>query len=127
MHSPVFTIPVAPGTVPPLEVISRFGKHDYTLVSLLESRVKQIPDKEFIVFEGASLSYADVWREVQTAARALAARGVKKGDRVGIISTNHPATVFTFFALAHLGAIMPGASGMVKTGEFISPAWRRKS
>ena len=95
MNSPVFTIPVAPGTVPPLEVISRFDPHDYTLISLLESRVKLIPDKEFIVFEGASLSYADVWREVQTAARALAARGVKKGDRVGIISTNHPATVFT--------------------------------
>ena len=106
MNSPVFTIPVASGTVLPLEVISRFGKHDYTLVSLLESRVKKIPGKEFIVFEGQSLSYSQVWREVQTATRALVARGVKKGDRVGIISANHPATVFTIFALAHLGAIM---------------------
>ena len=106
MNSPAFTIPVAPGTILPLEVISRFGAHDYTLVSLLESRVKQLPDKEFIVFEGQSLTYAQVWREVRAATSALAARGVKPGDRVGIIATNHPVTVFTFFALAHLGAIM---------------------
>ena len=67
MNSPAFTIPVAPGTILPLEVISRFGAHDYTLISLLESRVKQLPDKEFIVFEGQSLTYAQVWREVRAA------------------------------------------------------------
>ncbi len=106
MNPLAFTIPLAPGTVAPLDVISRFGKHDYTLMSLLESRVRMLPDKEFIVFEGKSLSYAEVWREVLATAQALAARGVKKGDRIGVISPNHPMTVFTFFALGHLGAIM---------------------
>ena len=106
MNPLAFTIPIAPGTIAPLDVISRFGAHDYTLMSLLESRVRLIPDKEFIVFEGRSLSYAEVWREVLATAQALAARGVKKGDRIGVISPNHPMTVFTFFALAHLGAIM---------------------
>mgnify|MGYP002130391666 CR=1 FL=1 len=27
-------------------------------------------------------------------------------DRIGVMSPNHPVTVFTFFALTHLGAIM---------------------
>ena len=75
MNPLAFTIPLAPGTIAPLEVISRFGKHDYTLMSLLESRVRLIPDKEFIVFEGRSLSYAEVWREVLATAQALKVLG----------------------------------------------------
>ncbi|MBL8384208.1 MAG: AMP-binding protein [Burkholderiales bacterium] len=75
-------------------------------MSLLESRARAQPDKTFLVFEGGRTSYAQVLAGARAAARALAARGVRAGDRVGVISANHPATVFTFFALGHLGAIM---------------------
>ena len=49
MNPPAFTIPLAPGTIAPLDVISRFGAHEYTLLSLLESRVRLQPDKTFII------------------------------------------------------------------------------
>ena len=101
-----FTIPVASGTVPPLDVISRFAPHGYTLMALLESRARAQPDKELIVYGGASISYAQVLRETLATTHALAERGVGRGDRVGVISVNHPSTVYTFIALARLGAIM---------------------
>ncbi len=101
-----FTIPVAPGTVPPLDVISRFAPHGYTLMALLETRTRALPDKELIVYAGRSISYAEALRETLATAHALAARGVGRGDRVGVISVNHPTTVYTFIALARLGAIM---------------------
>ncbi len=100
------TIPVAPGTIAPLDVISRFAPHGYALSGLLETRAQQLPDKDLIVFEGASIRYVEVLRETLATARALAARGVRKGDRVGVISPNHPSMVYTFLALARLGAIM---------------------
>ena len=106
MTSSSITIPVAPGTIAPLDVIARFAPHGYSLTGLLETRAQQLPDKELIVFEGTSISYAEVLRETLATARALAARGVRKGDRVGVISPNHPSTVYTFLALARLGAIM---------------------
>ena len=106
MHPNAFTIPLEPGSIAPLDVISRFAKHDYTLMSFLQSRAQQIPDKEFIVFQGASLTYAQVLEKVLATAAVLSAKGVKAGDRIGVMSPNHPVTVFTFFALAHLGAIM---------------------
>ena len=106
MNPLAFTIPPDPGTLSPLQVISRFAPHDDTPMSLLETRARLLAHKELIVFQGRSYSYAEVLRETQATADALAARGVAAGDRVGVISANHPSTVFTFFAIAHLGAIM---------------------
>jgi len=105
-HPGAFTVPLEPGSIAPLEVISRFARHDYTLMSLLQTRARQIPDKEFIIFEGRSLTYAQVLTAVLDTAAVLSARGVRAGDRIGVMSPNHPVTVFAFFALAHLGAIM---------------------
>ena len=106
MNTQAFTIPPDPGSLTPLEVISRFAPHDDTLMSLLQTRAQALPHKELIVFQGRSYTYADVLREARASAHALAARGIGRGDRVGVISTNHPSTIFTLFALAHLGAIM---------------------
>ena len=104
-HS-AFTIPLAPGTVAPLEVISRFPPHGLSLFALLETRARTQPDKEALVYQNQSFSYADVLRETLATAQALAARGVGRGDRVGVMSVNHPSTVFSFIALARRGAIM---------------------
>jgi crotonobetaine/carnitine-CoA ligase len=90
----------------PLEVISRFPPHRGTLWSVLESRAHAAPERDFILFEGRSSSYGAVMEEARAAAAMFAARGVASGDRIGVMSLNHPSTVATFFALARLGAIM---------------------
>ncbi|MCG6874093.1 MAG: AMP-binding protein [Betaproteobacteria bacterium] len=90
----------------PIEVISSYPAHIGTLSSMLASRATAAPDREFIVFQGESRSYLDVAHDVERAAALFAARGVQPGDRVGLMSLNHPSTVITFFALARLGAVM---------------------
>jgi crotonobetaine/carnitine-CoA ligase len=90
----------------PIDVISRYSKHGHTLGSVLASRAAAAPEREFVVFEGAALAYREVAHRVERAAAMYAARGVKPGDRVGVMSLNHPSTVLTLYALARLGAIM---------------------
>ncbi len=90
----------------PIEVISSYPPHDGSLGSILASRAVAAPDREFVVFEGESLTYLDVEHAVGRAAALFAAHGVRAGDRVGLMSLNHPSSVITFFALARLGAVM---------------------
>jgi crotonobetaine/carnitine-CoA ligase len=90
----------------PIDVISGYPPHRGSLGSVLASRAAAAPEREFLVFEGRPLTYGDALREVDRAATMYAARGVKPGDRVGVMSQNHPSTVVTWFALARLGAIM---------------------
>src|SRR5208283_1533960 len=51
-------------------------------------------------------SYAQLRDEVERAARGLLALGIKKGDRIGIWSTNCAQWVVTQFATAKIGAIL---------------------
>jgi crotonobetaine/carnitine-CoA ligase len=90
----------------PIDVISSYPRHAGSLGSILASRAAAAPEREFLVFEGRSLSYRDAVREVERAAALYAGRGVRPGDRIGVMSQNHPSTVITLLALARLGAIM---------------------
>src|SRR5262245_17682867 len=59
-------------------------------------------------FGDARLTYSQTLARVHEAMALLAAKGVKPGDRVAVMSHNHPATVILFVALASLGAVMVG-------------------
>ncbi len=90
----------------PLEVLRLYSPHASTLASLLDSRASAAPDRECLVFEQQAITYAGLREQVGRAVRMLAQRGVNAGDRVGVMSTNHPSTVVTLLALAHIGAVM---------------------
>lgn len=90
----------------PQDVVARYPAHDYSLSSLLESRISVVPDKPFLVFEEQSWTYAEFGQAVNRAAAWLQARGIDTGDRLGVFSHNHPSTVILLFALARIGAIM---------------------
>ncbi len=90
----------------PLEVLKLFPPHGGTLASMLRSRAAVAGEREFVVYQGRSFSYAQVLEEAGRAAAVLAGKGVKQGDRVGVMSLNHPSSVFALFALAGLGAVM---------------------
>jgi len=90
----------------PLEVISAYPPHDGTLAGLLASRIAAAPEREFLVFGARRWTYAQFGAAVERAAALFHARGVRPGDRIGIVSANHPTTVMALFALARLGAIM---------------------
>ena len=65
------------------------------------------PDKAALRYAGQSLSYAAFWQRIVAAAAALKSRlGVGRGDRVAILSANHPDYLVLLYACARLGALL---------------------
>ncbi len=60
---------------------------------------------EAIVAGEERLSFADVDRWSEQLAHALAGRGIRKGDRVGIAMRNCPAWVVSYMAIAKAGGV----------------------
>ncbi len=62
-------------------------------------------------------TYAQLWDQVSLAARGLLARGVAKGDRVGIWAPNRFEWVVVQFATARIGAILVNINPAYRTSE----------
>ena len=90
----------------PLEVLRLFPDHDYTLFDVLRSRSAGAGERPFVLFNGRQWSYPQFMRDALAMARVLAARGVSKGDRVGVIARNDIGHLLLLFACARIGAIM---------------------
>jgi fatty-acyl-CoA synthase len=67
--------------------------------------------------QGYRATYGVLWEQVGLAARGLLARGVQKGDRVGIWSPNRFEWVATQYATARIGAILVTINPAYKTAE----------
>ncbi|MCP3441359.1 class I adenylate-forming enzyme family protein [Bradyrhizobium sp. CCGUVB14] len=77
------------------------------LCSLIERNAAFAPNKPAIHFEGETLSYADLNRRIDRAARAMKNElGVNRGDRVALLSLNRPDYLVLLYACARLGAIL---------------------
>jgi long-chain acyl-CoA synthetase len=63
-------------------------------------------DKEFLVYEDERYTYEDTWRQACRLAHALVNDfGVKKGDHVAIAMRNYPEWIFSYVAIASIGAV----------------------
>jgi len=90
----------------PLEVLELYPEHDYTLCAAFDSRIAAAGDRPFVVFKGKAWSRTEFKQAVLAAARVLTARGIRKGDRVGVIARNDVGHLLLLFACARIGAIM---------------------
>lgn len=75
------------------------------------------PDAEALTFAGRAWTYRALDTEVGRWVAALQARGIRAGDRVALLSTNHPACVFLFFALGRLGALLAPLNARLTPAE----------
>lgn len=73
---------------------------------LLQIPANALPDKAAIYYEGENISFYDFRNLIMRMANALAAMGVKKGDRVGIHLPNCPPYLIAYYAALSLGAIV---------------------
>ncbi|NBQ43740.1 MAG: long-chain fatty acid--CoA ligase [Mycobacteriaceae bacterium] len=64
------------------------------------------PDRDYLIINDMKLPYGLVNTMARKAANALIALGVKKGDRVALMSPNVPQYVIAFQACAKIGAIV---------------------
>jgi fatty-acyl-CoA synthase len=79
-----------------------------TIGARVRATVERFGEREALVVphQGYRATYAELWRQADRAARALLARGVEKGDRVGIWAPNRFEWVVIQLATARVGAIL---------------------
>jgi len=90
----------------PIEVLSLYPKHNFTMQSFYETRINRDPTRPFIVFRNKTWTWAAFRDRILQTARMLAAKGIRKGDRVGVMATNSDGHILLLFALARLRAIL---------------------
>ena len=85
----------------------------------LDATVARHGDRDALVvpFEDVRLSYRELGAEVDRVAKALLARGLDVGDRVGIWSPNGAAWVLVQYATAKIGAILVTINPAYRTHE----------
>jgi fatty-acyl-CoA synthase len=90
-----------------------------TIGENLRRTAERVPNAEALVVRHQKYraTYAQLWEQTTQAARALLARGVKKGDRVGIWSPNRAEWVVLQYATARIGAILVNINPAYKTAE----------
>ena len=66
------------------------------------------PDATAVVFDNERICYAELEHQIRRWARALLASGVRKGDRVAMLSTPRPEFWIAFLATARIGGIWVG-------------------
>ena len=77
---------------------------ELTVPDLLDRAAREAPGAPAIDFMGRTYSYAQVQQDARRVAAGLAARGIRKGDRVGLYLPNVP-----IYPAAYYGAMMAGA------------------
>jgi len=90
-----------------------------TIGRRLDRAVAEFPEREALVDvpSGRRWTYAELGRDVDRLARDLLARGVAKGDRVGIWALNCPEWVLVQYATARIGAILVNINPAYRTHE----------
>jgi len=75
-----------------------------SLPDMLDHSVSSFGDKVCADFLGATLTYAEIGNSVHRLAAGLAAKGIGRGDRVGLFLPNSPAYIIAYFAVLKAGA-----------------------
>jgi acyl-CoA synthetase (AMP-forming)/AMP-acid ligase II len=78
---------------------------------------RTVPEREALVLDGRGVSYAALAASIDRCARALLAHGVRKGDRVAMLSTPRPEYLTVFLATARVGAIWMGLNPVHQLDE----------
>jgi carnitine-CoA ligase len=81
-----------------------------TIPALFEAAASAVPDKTWLYHEEREYSYAEARGRIGGAAKALAERGVGKGDLVLATARNTDDYLFAWLGLMYLGAIFVPAN-----------------
>jgi fatty-acyl-CoA synthase len=87
------------------------GKHQsvylnpLTPLSFLKRSEAVFPNKEAVVYRDKSYTWKQFAERVYRLANGLIERGIKKGDRVAILSRNNNANLEAFYGIAMAGAV----------------------
>ena len=88
-----------------------------TLVDYVDEAVKEHPNYPMVLFKKRKMSYAEIQKLSDEFAAALAAKGVKKGDRVALIMPNVPQAIICRWGAWKIGAILVHMNPMYTEAE----------
>ena len=86
-------------------VPERIEYEEITMPDILDRSAKQFPDRPALVFQGYTMTYAQLKDMVDRFAACLADFGVKQGDAVAILLPNLIPCVAAYFAVLRIGAV----------------------
>jgi fatty-acyl-CoA synthase len=89
------------------------------LGSLLHEQAARFGSHPALIGNGETIGYAALAERATRIAGFLTARGVRRGDRVGLLMNNRPEWVETFFGAAMAGAVVVAFSTWSKRDELV--------
>jgi len=95
-----------------------------TLGALLDEAATRWSAREALTFEGQRWSFAALQTEVDRTARALLALGIQAGERVALWMPNRPEWLYTFFALAKIGAVVVPINTRFRISDLAYVLWQ---
>lgn len=99
------------------EVDHKLSYPDASMFDMVERTSNLYPNYNAITFMGKATKYKDIVRQIRQTARAFAAIGIKKGDKVTLCMPNCPQIVLCFYALNRIGAIASMIHPLSSVGE----------
>ncbi len=92
---------------------------DITIGKLLEEKAKLHPNHEAVVYTdlGLRMTYAQFDNHCRNLAKGLMSLGIRKGEHVGIWSTNTPEWLTAQFATGKMGAVLVTVNTNYRTSE----------
>ena len=76
-----------------------------SMMEAVTAVAEQYPDATAFTFQGVRTTYREMVAQAHRVARAFAAAGVKKDDRVTVCLPNCPQAVLCFYGLNLIGAV----------------------
>ena len=101
---------------------------DWPLPTVLDRAAGDHPDRVALDFLGATTTYRELAASVDRAAAVLVARGVQRGDRVGVALPNSPSHVVAFWAVLRVGGVVVELNptlGAAETARLIADSGAR--
>ncbi len=102
---------------PSAAIPASFDDASFTYASTIRALAATRPDAAALTFGTTTLSFADLDRRSSMAASALVCAGVGPGDRVAVLSKNHPVFFELAFACSKAGAILVGLNWRLAPAE----------
>jgi long-chain acyl-CoA synthetase len=88
-----------------------------SVFSMLDASARRFPDRPALAWFGRRLTYRQLLEEVERCSAMLAGMGIRKGDRVAVITPNAPHYTIAYYATTRLGAVITGCNPLYTKRE----------
>ncbi|AKH68577.1 acyl-CoA synthetase (AMP-forming)/AMP-acid ligase II [Spongiibacter sp. IMCC21906] len=90
------------------------------LAEWFRRRAIRAPERPAVTFKNQTVSYGQMQAEIELLSGVFHEQGVKQGDRVGFLASNHPMNLIAQFAVARIGAILVPLNYRLATTELVA-------